>query len=468
MDYIENLRYEQLPLLFEQVASVQEYLLIPSSLTGFHNTDTTSEFLPNGRNSLCMNGTLSLPEERTCPFCGKSHLHINQRFARTLKHLPVGNGTSIVSFQNVQYLCMDCRRTHMQEIPFKSVHHSITKELEDYICFLLARHSLTNKEISELTGVGPNIVKAIDKRRLEGLYVVDGKLRRPETYARFLGIDEFKLHNGHKYATHIIDMKTGHILWISEGKKKQVVYDFIQHVGLEWMSHVEAVALDMNSDFQEAFLEKCPHLRVVFDYFHIFKNFNDKVVSGIRKDEQKRLEDAGDYEAARNLKRSRHILMSSRATLERKDREASEGKVLRKESKLFPMPEVKRRDIGYMKRYENILEKNRLLFVTDLIKEMLQEAFSCQSEHRMLEYVNRIMDLCLECAPGEDERNRHLMWFRKLLASHLDGIIAHATYHISAGKIEGINNKIKTLRRQAYGYRDDEYFFLKLIDMSRH
>ena len=43
MDYIENLRYEQLPLLFEQVASVQEYLLIPSSLTGFHNTDTTSE-----------------------------------------------------------------------------------------------------------------------------------------------------------------------------------------------------------------------------------------------------------------------------------------------------------------------------------------------------------------------------------------------------------------------------------------
>ncbi|MCI6099941.1 MAG: transposase, partial [Selenomonas sp.] len=44
----------------------------------------------------------------------------------------------------------------------------------------------------------------------------------------------------------------------------------------------------------------------------------------------------------------------------------------------------------------------------------------------------------------------------------------HATYHISAGKIEGINNKIKTLRRQAYGYPDDEYFFLKLIDMSRH
>ena len=468
MDYIENLRFEQLSLPFKEDAPIQEYLLIPSSLTGFHNTDTSSKILPTGRKSFCMNGTLALPEERICPFCGGSRLHINQHLPKTLKHLPVGNGISSIHFQNAQYLCMDCGRTHMQEIPFKSEHHFITRELEDYICILLARHTLTNKEISELTGVGQNIVKAIDKRRLEGLYVVDGKLRRPEHHAQFLGIDEFKLHNGHKYATHIIDMKTGHILWISEGKKKQVVYDFIEHVGLEWMSHVEAVALDMNSNFQEAFTEKCPHLRVVFDYFHIFKNFNDKVVSEIRKDEQKRLEDAGDYEAARNLKRSRHILMSSRATLERKDREANEGKVLRKESSIFPMQEVKRRNIGYMKRYESILEKNRLLFVTDLIKEMLQEAFSCQSEHLMMEYINRIMALCLERAPGEEERNRHLMWFRKLLASHLDGILAHATYRISAGKIEGINNKIKTLRRQAYGYPDDEYFFLKLIDMSRH
>ena len=130
MDYTENLRYEQLSLAFEETASTQEYLLIPSSLTGFHNTDTTSELLPSGRSSLCMNGTLSLREERVCPFCGKSHLHINQRLPQRLKHLPVGNGTSSISFQNVQYLCMDCGRTHMQEIPFKSEHHFITRELD--------------------------------------------------------------------------------------------------------------------------------------------------------------------------------------------------------------------------------------------------------------------------------------------------------------------------------------------------
>ena len=79
----------------------------------------------------------------------------------------------------------------------------------------------------------------------------------------------------------------------------------------------------------------------------------------------------------------------------------------------------------------------------------------------MAEDIIDIMDTC------EAAKNEHLMWFKRLLDNHFEGIIAHATYDISAGKIEGINNKIKTLRRQAYGYRDDEYFFLKLFDVSR-
>ena len=72
---------------------------------------------------------------------------------------------------------------------------------------------------------------------------------KPDKQAKLLGIDEFKLHDGHRYATYIIDLETGHILWFQNGKKKQVVYDFIEHVGMDWMNEVEAVACDMNSDF---------------------------------------------------------------------------------------------------------------------------------------------------------------------------------------------------------------------------
>jgi len=100
-------------------------------------------------------------------------------------------------------------------------------------------------------------------------FSIDQKLIKPERQAKFLGIDEFKLHNGHKYDVVIIDMETGHILWLAHGKKKATVYSFIDHVGLDWMDGVEAIACDMNSDFEEAFEYCCPHIQPVFDYFHI-------------------------------------------------------------------------------------------------------------------------------------------------------------------------------------------------------
>ncbi|MBT9024344.1 ISL3 family transposase, partial [Lactobacillus delbrueckii subsp. bulgaricus] len=85
----------------------------------------------------------------------------------------------------------------------------------------------------------------------------------------------------------------GYILYLAHGKKKAVVFEFMDHVGDEWMSNAKAVACDMNSDFEEAFKERYPKLDIIYDRFHIIKNFNDKVVSEIRKDEQRRLAEEG-------------------------------------------------------------------------------------------------------------------------------------------------------------------------------
>ena len=156
----------------------------------------------------------------------------------------------------------------MQSIPFQAEHHRITKELLAHTELLLSE-GYSNKQVSGLTGLHQAVVKDIDKARLQRLYTEDGvTLRKPERQAKHLAIDEFKLHDGYKFATHIIDLDTGHVLWIKEGKKKQVVYDFIDFVGEEWMGNVEAVACDMNSDFQEAFEERCPDIQVVYDHFH--------------------------------------------------------------------------------------------------------------------------------------------------------------------------------------------------------
>ena len=416
MDYTTESQIKQVE--YSEKSAVQECLLLPSALFGFHNTATTVEQTKSGRDVFVLYGELSAhPADSVCPKCGR-RMHIHGSYPTCLRHLNFGGKLSCVCFEKSRYYCPACRHRK-------------------------------------------NVVKEIDMKRLQEKYTIDGKkLIQPERQAKFLGIDEFKLHDGHKYATSIIDMETGHILWLAHGKKKAVVYGFIDHVGLEWMDGVEAVACDMNSDFQEAFEERCPHIQPVFDYFHIVKNFNDKVVSEIRKDEQCRLIEEGQPEAAAKLKKTKYILTSSRQTLQRKDEEAADGKVIAGGGTLFPQPEVVRK-IGYVERYETLLRENKLFFTIDLIKEKLTAAYALTDEAKMATEISEIMDLC------RASENEHLLWFCRLLDSHFEGIIAYATYNISAGKLEGINNKIKTLRRQGYGYPDDDYFFLKLFDASR-
>ena len=225
------------------------------------------------------------------------------------------------------------------------------------------------------------------------------------------------------------------------------------------MSHAEAAACGMNSDFQEAFEERCEWIQPVFDCFHIVRNFNDKVVGAVRKDEQKRLLERGDKAGAQALKKTRYILTSKRSTLQQKDREADAGKILSSGSRLFRQPEVRHHG-GYEAKYDELPAENSLLFTIDLVKEQLRAAFAETSESAM---ARCLMDTIGTC---KSTGNQHFLWFARLLERHFTGIIAHATYRISSGKIEGINNKIRTLRRQAYGIPDDEYFFLKVVDAS--
>ena len=436
------------------------YITLPSELVGFTNHSSEIVKTVSNRKMYLLHGELKASaDDSICPQCGGS-MHIHDRCEVNLRHLCFGDKLSCLRFTKLRYYCPRCGHSHMQGVPFQAKGHRISCELLTFTRDLLA-YGFTNKQVAYITGLGRNTVKDIDLERLKEKYTVDGeRLIQPERQARFLGIDEFKLHDGHKYAVIIMDMETGHILWLAHGKKKASVYSFIEHVGKEWMDGVEAVACDMNSDFQEAFEDRCPHIQTVFDFFHIVKNFNDKVVGQIRKDEQRRLIAEGDEKAAKSLKGSRYILTSSKQTLARKDREAEDGKILSKGSSLFSKEQVVRKD-GHLARYEDIIRQNKLLFTLDLIKEKLCEAYKMTDEPSMAGAITEIMDMCM--ATG----NNHLLWFRRLLDNHFEGIIAHATYDISAGKIEGVNGRIKTLRRQGYGYPDDDYFFLKLFDASR-
>ena len=87
-----------------------------------------------------------------------------------------------------------------------------------------------------------------------------------------------------------------------------------------------------------------------------------------------------------------------------------------------------------------------------MVKEKIRLAYEAGTVDQMKAELKEIIELC------EATENKHFQWFSKLIKRHFDGMAAHAKFRLSNSKIEGINNKIKTLRRQGYGYTDDEYF----------
>ncbi len=441
-------------------------ITIPSELEGFINTETTKGRTNSDREICLIDGKLEEKESPVCYKCG-SKMHVHGVADVNLTHIPIGASFSAVRFEKKRYKCPVCGRTEMEYVIFQADGHRITVPLLNYTLGLLEL-GYTLKAVSNATGLGKNTVKDIDKKRLEYRFTEldkNGKrvLKKPEVQSKHLGIDEFKLHDGNVFATIIIDLDRGHVLWLAHGKKKQAVYDFIDHVSEEWMDGVEAVVCDMNSDFQEAFEEKCPHIQVVFDYFHIKKNFNDKVINEIKKDEMKRLIAEGKDEEAASLKRTKYILCSSRKTLESKDEKAKKmaSTVQKEKPEIFQGGAKKVFYGGNVERYEKLISENKLLFTTDLVKEKLSDAYTMKDEIEMSNSIIEIIDICNET------KNQHFIWFANLLENHFEGITAHASLTFSSGKVEGINNMIKTIRRTGYGYPDDDYFFLKIMDQSR-
>ena len=152
--------------------------------------------------------------------------------------------------------------------------------------------------------------------------------------------------------------------------------------------------------------------------------------------------------------------MSTKETRKQKEKDAKKGRVISRGGELFNKPEKKQQP-GIEKEYQNLIKENELFFTVDIVKVQLVKAYKTTSERGMKIHINRIIRIC------RATKNKHFIWFANLLENHLDGILTYTKHRISSGKVEGTNNMIKSLRRKGYGYPDDDYFFLKIMDSSR-
>ena len=315
--------------------------------------------------------------------------------------------------------CHHCGARVVEHITWLGSRSRVTQRLRAWIEALT--ELLPIAHVAKLTGLNWHTIKEIDHRRLERLHgeFVANDVRR-------LVMDEFALHKGHRYATVAMDADRMQVLWVGEGNSREAIRPFFKLLGPERCQQIEAVAMDMNTAFDLEVQQHCPQAEVVYDLFHVVARFGRDVVDRVRVDQANALR---DQPAARKVvKRSRWLLLRNRDNLE------DDQSV----------------------RLDELLAANEPLAMVYLLKTELKEIWFAPSVREGALRWRRWYRMAI------DSQLAPTIQFAKRLKKYLRGILASAIYHMNSSILEGVNNKIKVIKRMAYGFRDSAYFFLKI------
>jgi transposase len=277
--------------------------------------------------------------------------------------------------------------------------------------------------VARLTGLHWHTIKTIDQHRLERLH---GEFSAQDV--RRLVMDEFALHKGHRYATVVLDAQNMRVLWVGEGNSREAIRPFFEALGPEGCRQIEAVAMDMNTAFDLEVRQQCPNAEVVYDLFHVIARFGRDVIDRVRVDQANALR--AEPKARQVIKRSRWLLLRNRANLD--DEQAI--------------------------RLNELLAANQPLATVYVLKAELKEIWYAPTVREAARRWKTWLRLAL------DSQIAALVQFAKRLSKYRRGILASAIYPMNSSILEGVNNRIKVIKRMAYGFRDASYFFLKIKD----
>jgi transposase len=256
------------------------FLSLPQFTITKKSTNSTENKFNCTYNVTTIHGKSTSPLPRKCPYCNSDYEnHINQHLNVKLKHLTVGNNQIIIDVEYVQLLCTSCNKTTSQNIEFKHPNHFITKCFYSQIAGLIKSSQVPIKTISETLFTNKKLIRKIDKTRLNTKY----KDMKPNHYSKYIAIDEFLIQKGHKYATVVIDWRTGEILFLEKGNTLYQLIHFFDKMGKSWMKNVQAISMDMNAQYAAAVKARYPNIAIVYDGFHIVKNFNDRILTELRR-----------------------------------------------------------------------------------------------------------------------------------------------------------------------------------------
>jgi len=352
-----------------------------------------------------------------CRVCGaKGSVH-SKGLRRIVRDLSVGLAQTFLEVEYRRVGCPRCGKARVEDLDFLDAHKRITRRLARYVYDLCK--IMTVQDVARHLDLDPKTVKAVDKQFLAhefGATDCDG--------LTILAIDEIALRKGQMgYMTVVLDYETGRVVWMGEGRSKEALDAFFAHMTDQQKAAIEAVALDMWEPFINRVRHHCPQAKIVFDLFHLVKAFGE-VIDEVRRDEVRKAH--GPMKKV--VKGSRYLLLKNRRNL--------------KASQRVPLREL--------------LTANERLSAVYQLKDQLKMLY----RYKYRAWAKRAIEQWCQMASEVD--HAHMRRFIGRLRFFEYGILNHCTYPIGTSPLEGVNNKIKVIKRKAYGFHDPHYFALKV------
>lgn len=352
-----------------------------------------------------------------CSICGEEvHTGIHSWTTRSIRDLNLTDYKVWLVVRYRKLFCPRCNKVRVERLNFVQPYSRVTWRLARYI-YDLCQH-LSLKQVAEHFDLDWKTVKEIDK------YFLGIEFGRTDySNLRILAIDEVALRKGHSYLTVILDWEIGRVVWVGKNRNKRTLNSFFKRMPKKTRDKIEAVAMDMWPAFIDRVKHWCSQARIVFDLFHLVKDFN-WVIDRVRKSE------------------------FAKAT--------AKGKELLKDSKYLLLRNWEKVRGNNRSWLEDILQMNKPLWEAYILKELLKQIWSYRSRAWAEQALSSWYGLAVE-HPHPAVRT-----FAKKILSHAEGILNHCDYPVNTSRLEGINNKIKVIKRRAYGFHDSDYFILKI------
>lgn len=362
-------------------------------------------------------------DKRCPPKCPRCNTTIPKNKAATIliSDLPIADGMLVaLRFPTVQGRCSKCClyvSTRPKEVhPTKQATWRLMRRISDWARHCPARHVATMFEISD------NTVRTYDKE------ILKETIPPPDLdNIRAILIDEKAVRKGHNYMTVVIDADSGELLYLGEGKKKEVLDAFFEQLTQQQRANIKAVGIDRAGAYQKSVEQYLPQAGIVYDRFHLMMNLN-QAVDEVRRSEWK----AANKEQKKVIKGSRYLTLANPENL----------------------------DLKGEQRLSDLLELNNNLSKAYVLKEQFKAIFF----YKYTAWAVKSLEQWAKMA--SESGLKPFMRLAKSLLRHKERVCGFVKHQITSGKIEGFNNQISRVVHRACGIRDLDYLELKLRQAS--